>query len=71
MPDSMSNILVFLYRVMRRFMAGGGMERAGSLAYTTLLSLVPLMTVVFAILSAFPIADTVSEIVQDFIFQNL
>ncbi len=70
MPGFLSKISVFMYRVMQRFLADGGLERAGSLAYTTLLSLVPLMTVVFAILSAFPIADKVSDIVQDFIFQN-
>lgn len=70
MPDFVSSIFMFLYRVIKRFIADGGFERAGSLAYTTLLSLVPLMTVVFAILSAFPIADKVSDIVQSFIFDN-
>ncbi len=70
MPGFLSTAAVFLHRVMKRFLADGGLERAGSLAYTTLLSLVPLMTVVLAILSAFPIAEKVSEIVQDFIFQN-
>jgi len=70
MPDFVSSIFMFLYRVIKRFIADGGFQRAGSLAYTTLLSLVPLMTVVFAILSAFPIADKVSDIVQSFIFDN-
>ena len=70
MSQILSDLLTFIYRMIRRFIAHGGLERAGSLAYTTLLSLVPLMTVVFAILSAFPIADRVSEMVQDFIFQN-
>jgi len=70
MRDYLTNIAVFLYRISKRFIADGGLERAGSLAYTTLLSLVPLMTVVFAILSAFPIADRVGDLVQDFIFQN-
>lgn len=70
MPRILSDLLTFVYRMIRRFIAHGGLERAGSLAYTTLLSLVPLMTVVFAILSAFPIADRFSEMVQDFIFRN-
>jgi membrane protein len=70
MPQILSDLLTFVYRMFRRFVAHGGLERAASLAYTTLLSLVPLMTVVFAILSAFPVADRVSEMVQDFIFQN-
>lgn len=70
MPVFLTNILVFLFRIFRRFIADGGLERAGSLAYTTLLSLVPLMTVVFAILSAFPIAEKVGDSVQNFIFNN-
>lgn len=56
--------------VISRFLAHGGLERAGSLAYTTLLSLVPLMTVMLAILSAFPVAERVNELVQDFVFDN-
>ncbi|WP_456417978.1 virulence factor BrkB family protein [Thiolapillus sp.] len=70
MPGFLSTAAIFLRRVMMRFLADGGLERAASLAYTTLLSLVPLMTVVLAILSAFPIAEKVSDMVQDFIFQN-
>jgi len=57
-------------QMFTRFLAHGGLERAGSLAYTTLLSLVPLMTVVFAILSAFPVGERVNEVVQEFIFSN-
>ncbi len=60
----------FVVLVFSRFIAHGGLERAGSLAYTTLLSLVPLMTVVFAILTAFPVGERVNEVVQDFIFSN-
>lgn len=57
-------------KMVSRFLAHGGLERAGSLAYTTLLSLVPLMTVVFAILTAFPVGERVNEVVQEFIFSN-
>jgi membrane protein len=57
-------------KMIARFLAHGGLERAGSLAYTTLLSLVPLMTVVFAILTAFPVGEQVNEVVQEFIFSN-
>ncbi len=60
----------FVRLIFTRFLALGGLERAGSLAYTTLLSLVPLMTVVFAILTAFPVGEKVNEVVQDFIFSN-
>ncbi len=60
----------YLKKTLTRFLAHGGLERAGSLAYTTLLSLVPLMTVVFAILSAFPVGERVNEAIQEFIFSN-
>ncbi len=45
-------------------------QNAAALTYTTLLSLVPLMTVMLAVLSAFPVADRVNEIIQDFVFKN-
>ena len=70
MTETLSHVTRFVYQMLKRFIEAGGLERAGSLAYTTLLSLVPLMTVVFAILSAFPIAEKVSEVVQNFIFSN-
>ena len=63
-------LFLFLKKTLARFLAHGGFERAGSLAYTTLLSLVPLMTVVFAILSAFPVGERVNEVIQEFIFSN-
>ncbi len=56
--------------MLRRFLAFGGLERAGSLAYVTLLSLVPLMTVVLGVLSAFPVGEAVSERLQAFVFEN-
>lgn len=43
---------------------------AAALTFTSLLSLVPLMTVTFALLSAFPIADRLGAQLQDFVFAN-
>ena len=63
-------LLRFWRRILARFIAFGGLERAGSLAYTTLLCLVPLMTVVVAVLTAFPVGERMNEMVQDFIFSN-
>ncbi len=68
--NGFKRLSVFLGAMLRRFIGHGGLERAGSLAYTTLLSLVPLMTVMFAIMSAFPVADRLDEVVQNFIFDN-
>ncbi len=60
----------FLALVYGRFMRHEAPQNAAALTYTSLLSLVPLMTVTLAIFSAFPVADRVYEIVQDFVFKN-
>ena len=44
---------------------------ASSLAYTTLLSLIPLITVVFSVMSAFPIFETWQQSVEAFLYNNL
>ena len=60
----------FLVLVAERFSRHEGAQNAAALTYTTLLSLVPLMTVTLAVFSAFPVADRVFEVVQDFVFNN-
>jgi len=60
----------FLKLLGSRFFRHKGPANAGSLAYTSLLSLVPLMAVVLAIFTAFPVADRVTEVIQHFIFDN-
>ncbi len=60
----------FIQLVFSRFIEDQGLKNAAALSYTTTLSLIPLMTVILAIFSTFPIADEVSLIVQDFIFNN-
>ena len=44
---------------------------AASLSYTTLLALVPLMTIGFAMFSAFPAFQDLQQQVQDLIFENM
>jgi len=60
----------FLRLLFRRFAAHGGTQNAASLTYTTLLSLVPLMTVTLAVISAFPLADEMNRRIQAFLFEN-
>jgi membrane protein len=60
----------FLRLLGYRFIQDGGLHHTASLTYTTLLSLVPLMTVSLAIFSAFPVSDQVATEVQDFVFKN-
>ncbi len=60
----------FIKLLGARFIEDQGLPSTASLTYTTLLSLVPLMTVSLAIFSAFPVSDRVAEQIQDFVFAN-
>ena len=53
----------------RRFHADAALDMASSLAYTSLLSLVPLLAIGLAVLAAFPVFDSVREQLQVVIFQ--
>jgi membrane protein len=53
-----------------RFYEERGLQTAGSLAYTTLLSLVPLFTVALAVSTAFPVFDQTVEVLQEFVLEN-
>ncbi len=60
----------FMQELWRRFYVDDLTGSASSLTYTTLLSLVPLMSVLVTMLSAMPVFEDISQQVQDFIFQN-
>jgi membrane protein len=60
----------FIKEIGRRFVENETSLSASSLAYTSLLSLVPLMTVLITIFSMFPQFGDVSKQIQDFIFSN-
>ncbi len=60
----------FIKEVGRQFSENETALSASSLAYTTLLSLVPFMTVLVTIFAAFPQFGNVSEQIQDFVFSN-
>jgi membrane protein len=54
----------------RRFLDDRLFEAAGALAFTMVFALVPLSMVVFGVLSAFPVFDTLSNTLSDYIFAN-
>lgn len=60
----------FLRHFVWRFFADRGPQVASELSYTTLLSIVPLMAVVFGLMAAYPIFGDMREQLQGFVFDN-
>ncbi|MDQ7017457.1 MAG: virulence factor BrkB family protein [Gammaproteobacteria bacterium] len=60
----------FIAFVGCRFGEDRCVQYASSLAYTSLLSLVPLMAVIFTVLAAFPVFEQFSGGLQSFVFEN-
>ena len=60
----------FLPFMWKNFMQDRVLLSAGSLAFQTLLSLVPLMAVVLSVLSISPVFENIKLYVEDFILQN-
>jgi membrane protein len=67
---SLQYAAAFLGHVARRFWDDRCLMVASELAYTTLLTLVPLMAVVFSVLAAFPVFQKLIVDIQEFIFRN-
>jgi len=61
----------FCWAMVRRFREERATQTAGSLAYTSLLSMVPLLTVALSIASAFPVFENAVESLQNFLFENV
>ena len=57
--------------VARRFQEDHGLQTASSLTFTTLLSLVPIITVALALMSAFPVFQGMSGVIEAFVFDNM
>jgi membrane protein len=56
---------------LRRFYADASLQAASSLTYTTLLSLVPLLAIAFAIFAAFPAFEGARAQLEAIVFENL
>ncbi|WPZ32281.1 YihY family inner membrane protein [Thalassobaculum sp. OXR-137] len=61
----------YVYYAVRRFYADQGAQSAGALTYTSLLALVPLLAIAFAIFSAFPAFETIQDRFEAMLFENL
>lgn len=61
----------FLRFLIRNFIEDNSQQKAASLTYTTLLSIVPILTVLLMILSTIPALESVREQISDLIYSNL
>lgn len=71
-PAQLSRVpgLGFLKYTLQRFADDHAQQRAAALTYTTLLALVPLLAISFAVFSAFPAYEGIREQLQAFVFEN-
>lgn len=71
MPESIERMVRFTVRVARRFVDVGCLTLAGSLTYTTLLGLVPLLAIALSLLTAFPVFEEMARGVEVFVERNM
>ncbi len=70
MKKQIKELVEFLVILAKRFEEDRLLYAASALTFTTLLSLVPLMTVVLGILSAFTVFHNIHGEIQNFVFSN-
>lgn len=70
-PRPVADLAAIAAHAIRRFSQDGGFVLSGSLTYTTLLALVPLLTVTFAIFTAFPAYGRLREQAETLLFRTL
>lgn len=65
-----ARVKTFLHFVGRRFLDDRLFQTAGALSYTTVFAVVPLSMVVFGVLAAFPVFESWSEQLSEYVFSN-
>ena len=71
MPFPLRRLGRFLAHVFRRFNEDRCLQIASSLTFTTLLALVPLVTLTLALMAAFPIFSGLGEHIHAFLLANM
>jgi membrane protein len=66
-----ARLLDLLRIVARRFHEDRCMQIASSLTYTSLLALVPMLTIALTVISAFPVFGQLTGALQEFVLENL
>lgn len=70
-PAPLQSLVQFACVAARRFHEDRCMQIASSLTFTTLLALVPLITVALTVFSAFPVFGTLTEHLHEFLLENM
>ncbi len=71
MPHALRQLGRFLAHVLRRFSQDRCLQIASSLTFTTLLALVPLVTIALTLMSAFPVFSGFGEQIHAFLLANM
>jgi hypothetical protein len=70
-PKKPSSLVDFGRMAAQRFGEERCMQVTASLTFTTLLAIVPIVTVAVTLISAFPVFRTVTEHIEGFLFKNM
>jgi membrane protein len=71
LPKRLARLVALARVVARRIEEDNGLQIASSLTFTTLLSLVPIVTVALTLVSALPLSRGWSGVIEDWVFDNL
>ena len=71
MTFASSGLLDLAHRVAQRFYRDRCMQIASSLAFTTVLALVPIITLAVTLIAAFPVFGDISATLRNFVLENL
>jgi len=71
MRKDLRDIVALIRLIAKRFVQDRCAETAASLTFTTLLSLVPMVTIALTVFSAFPVFEDFSAQIKNFLMQNL
>jgi membrane protein len=71
MRKNLRDIVVLIRFIVARFVQDRCAETAASLTFTTLLSLVPMVTIALTMFSTFPVFEDFSALIKNFLMQNL
>src|SRR4030067_1018254 len=71
MRKNLRDIIILFRFIVARFVRERCMQTAASLTFTTLLSLVPMLTIALTMFSAFPVFEDFSAQIKTYLLNNL